>query len=295
MTVKEAEEIAMQFYRKGNPTEEETNAFLTAMNFLIEEQQDPRAMLTLGGWYYNQHDFEKSLWYYQMAADAGSKEADLYLAYIYYYGRGTEKDLKKAFELFSRAAKNGSIEAEYHLADMYRKGEYVWADDDKYVELIEDIFPKLRNCNHPNDPVPEVFTRLAAIRAKEGKKEEAAALYLGAKDFLVQRIRFVPTFGNLSMMKFLTFDLYQVQDFDKSKMDLYDLYYVLEKPCAVIFKYDGEPYIVKASEEDGKIVVAFNDKTYEDIDDFFAHAAIGDHHLTGIFDQLHDFTVAEIH
>ena len=51
------------------------------------------------------------------------------LAYIFYYGFGTEVDYAKAYLYFSKAALLGRYEATYKLGDMFRYGFYVEKND----------------------------------------------------------------------------------------------------------------------------------------------------------------------
>lgn len=48
MTVKEAREIVRQFSESRKNTEEDELMFIDAMNFLIEEEKNPRDMMYLG-------------------------------------------------------------------------------------------------------------------------------------------------------------------------------------------------------------------------------------------------------
>ena len=58
MTVKEAREYAEAFDRKVTTTEEEDFLYIEAMQFLIEEEKNPRDMMWLGGYYYD----EEHIW-----------------------------------------------------------------------------------------------------------------------------------------------------------------------------------------------------------------------------------------
>ena len=133
MTVKEARRIAEEFERKQIPTEEDEFIFTEAMRFLIDEEKNPRDMMWLGGYYYEQRHFNLALKYYEMAKAYDYDEAYECLGYIWYYGRTGEKDYKKAFECFSRMMEKGNPQAAYKVADMYKNGYYVKKDYRKYV------------------------------------------------------------------------------------------------------------------------------------------------------------------
>lgn len=84
--------------------------------------------------------------------------------------------------------------------------------------------------NNLNEPVPEICTRLAGIRKEQGDEDGAVNLYLKARDFLTQRLKYDSYFGNRNIMKWLIDDLYELLDFDEDYFDFYDLYYLLKTP-----------------------------------------------------------------
>ena len=103
------------------------------MNFLIEEEHNPRDMMYLGGYYYEIKNFDLALKYYEMAAAYDYDTAYECLGYIWYYGRTGTKDYKKAFEYFSKLMDKGHPIATYKVADMYRNGYYVERVQEKEV------------------------------------------------------------------------------------------------------------------------------------------------------------------
>ena len=133
MTTDEAREIAAAFDENTNPSEEEIFIFTEAMNFLIEEEHNPRDMMYLGGYYYEIKNFDLALKYYEMAAAYDYDTAYECLGYIWYYGRTGTKDYKKAFEYFSKLMDKGHPIATYKVADMYRNGYYVERVQEKEV------------------------------------------------------------------------------------------------------------------------------------------------------------------
>ena len=292
MTVKEAREIVRSFDEGKKFTDEEEFMFIEAMNFLIEENKDPRDMMYLGGYYYELKHFDLALKYYEMAAAMDYDEAYECLGYIWYYGRTGERDYKKAFEYFSKMMDKGNLVAAYKVADMYKNGYYVDKDLNKYKSIIEDLYKKVQKCGNVFDPVPEVYTRLARIRTEEGKEEDAVNLYLKAKDWLAQRIRFNAFFGNLNIMKWLIYDLYELIEFDDEWFDFFDLYYLLKTPNKIRFFYDDEEMNLESVMEGAECVVCFNGKWYHSRDDFFKDAATKDGtKLTAIYGDLYGFEV----
>lgn len=292
MTVKEAREIVRNFDEGKKFTDEEEFMFIEAVNFLIEENKDPKDMMYLGGYYYELKHFDLALKYYEMAAAMDYDEAYECLGYIWYYGRTGERDFKKAFEYFSKMMDKGNLVAAYKVADMYKNGYYVDKDMNKYKSIIEDLYKKVQRCKNVFDPVPEVYTRLARIRTEEGKEEDAVNLYLKAKDWLAQRIRFNAFFGNLNIMKWLIDDLYELIKFDEEWFDFFDLYYLLKTPNKIKFFYEDEEMNLESVMEGDECVVRFNDKWYHSRDDFFKDAATEDGtKLTAIYGDLYGFEV----
>ncbi|MCD8054197.1 MAG: sel1 repeat family protein [Lachnospiraceae bacterium] len=295
MTVKEATEIIESTRYYYTPTEEQLFMYTEALEFLISETHDTRAMMEFGGYYYEQRLFDLALKYYEMASSYGDDNADECLGYVLYYGRTGEQDYKKAFEYFSKAMERGNLVATYKIADMYKNGYYVEKDYEKYRNIIEGLYPKIKNARNEYAPLPEIYTRLAKIRVAQGKIEEAVDLYEDAKYFLANRISDNDFFGNLNIMKWLVEDLYKLTDIDEENINLFDLYYLLKKPIKIAFFHDllEESYEVEAIEEEGEVVIRFGNSWYRDPDDFFQNAAINGDKLTALYPVLSVFTVVK--
>ncbi len=290
MTIKEAKEICARLECYDETlSEEDFFLYTEALGFLIEKTHKPKYMLALGGVYYARRDFDLALKYYEMAAELGSEPAIEGLGYIWYYGRTGTVDYEKAFRYFSSLKHN--IVAQYKVADMYKNGYYVEKDYEKYKRIIERLYEDVKDMENPFAPVPEIFTRLASIRTKEGETDEAIRLYSEAKDVLAQRIEDNPFFGNLTIMKYLIKNLYELKAPDLKNIDLFDLYELLTKPVKVTFMYDGEKFVVEAVEEDGEVIISFDGKWYRTTDDFFAKASIDGLRLVVIGWGLYDFEV----
>ena len=291
MTEKEARKIVEAFDENQNLSEEDVFMFTEAMDFLIEKNHDPRDMMYLGGYYYEIKRFDLALKYYEMAATFDYDPAYECLGYIWYYGRTGERDFKKAFEYFSKLMDKGDFVATYKVADMYKNGYYVEKNQEKYEQMIEELYPQVKDLKNVFDPVPEVFTRLAKIRTSQGREEDAVELYLYAKDFLAQRIKYNAFFGNLNIMKWLIDDLYELIEFDEEVFDFFDLYYLLKSPHKITFIYDGKEQKLESVMEGEECSVCFNGKWFHSRDDFFKEACIGNTKLTAVYQDLYGFEV----
>lgn len=291
MTIIEARRICTDYYYKTNPSEEDTFLYTETLRFLIEEAKDADYMVELGGLYYESRQFDLALKYYELAAEYNNLYAISNLGYIWYYGRTGERNYEKAFYYFDKARQMGDIIAAYKVADMYKNGYFVEKDYVKYKEIIEELYPKVKKTRRLNEPLPEIFTRLAKIRSEEGNVKEALRLYDRAKDFLAQRIQTHSFFGDLNIMKWMAEDIYKLRAFDAEEMWLYDLYYLLKTPNQVLFKFEETTHEVEAVEEDGAIVIRFDDHWFRTIDDFFQKAELDGELLTTRYEELYDFEV----
>lgn len=289
MTVTEAKRIVRDYFQDDHVSEEEEFVFTEAVKYLIEETKDPDYMNDLGAYYYGKKQYDLALKYYELAAEYGNRYAISNLGYIWYYGRTGTKDYEKAFHYYERAKEMGDLVAAYKLADMYRNGYHVEKNDDKYREIIEDLYTRVIDADNLDAPVPEVFTRLAKIRSEEGKEEEALALYDRARDFLAVRIMYNPFFGNLNIMKWMIDDIYAIRVPDKDRLDLYDLYKLLQTPAKVEYRYEKKRYVVESHMEEGGCAILFADKWYRSTDDFFQKAKIDGELLTSLYEELHGF------
>lgn len=109
---------------------------------MAANQGDVDAMVHLGTMYYSgveeygiRKDFNKAFHYYSRAANFGNDaEAQLYLAYMYLRGEGTEQDLEKAFEWTEKSAKRGFAQAQNELGRAY---EQMKQDYNKAIEWYQ--------------------------------------------------------------------------------------------------------------------------------------------------------------
>ena len=291
MTIIEAQKICRDHYDLTNPTEDDAFLYTEALRFLIDETKDPDYMVELGAHYYGIRRFDLALKYYEIAAESGNRYAVSNLGYIWYYGRTGEKNYEKAFYYFEKARRMGDLIAAYKVADMYKNGYYVERDYEKYKSIIEELYPKVQKARMLDEPLPEIFTRLAKIRSGEGRTGEALELYDQARDFLSQRIRCNPFFGDLNIMKYLIRDIYELREFDPSFMELYDLYFVLEKPAQVRFYFEDEAHEIESVKEEGGLAVRFDGNWFRDVDDLFAGAKLKGELLVMRYEELYGFEV----
>ena len=106
------------------------------------------------------------------------------------------------------------------------------------------------------------------FRKNTSNYDDAVSLLLEVKSSLASRIGFDHFFGNFSIMEEMVNYLYRLKKFDRTKFDLYDLYYLLKEPVKIKFNYKGKEYIVESSkEDDGNMALCFDGKWYHSLTD----------------------------
>ena len=113
---------------------EEVVDFIRATYEYYMDRGDALAANDLGVLYYGgrvggKPDYVNARKNYEVADRLGYPLASENLAYIFYYGFGTDVDYSKAYMYFSKAALVGRYEATYKLGDMFRYGFYVEKND----------------------------------------------------------------------------------------------------------------------------------------------------------------------
>lgn len=290
MEEKTAWNIIQLFNNNPNPTEDDIFEFTEAAEYLVR-QSDTEAMVELGDYYYGIQNYDLAYTYYQMAADLEDEDGYLGLGYIFYYGRLGAVDYEKAFEAFSKAANLGNVKAAYKVADMYKNGFFVKKSYTTYKTMIQKLYSKAKRYQYVGQPYPEIALRLAEIREIDGKKKDAVNLYFNARRFLDQRLKWDCFFGNLEIMKDLVSRIYTLIRFDEENFSFYDLYYLSNKPCTVLFRYGKNLHVVNCIEENGHIVIQFDDAWFEDIDSLMERGKINNRRLTEIQDRFYSFEV----
>ncbi len=75
-------------------------------------------------------DYAHAVELYELGSDRGDTQSMINLGYIYYYGRGCERDYTRAYECYARAALTGTNpEAYWKLGDLYASGKGVRKSD----------------------------------------------------------------------------------------------------------------------------------------------------------------------
>ena len=128
-------------------------------NLLIEIYEDEvkeknhNAICDYGSLYYTgrigEQNYEKAVYYYDMAAKLGNRQAQENLGYCYYYGRTGAVDYKKAYHYFVKGALDGHLISLYKIGDMYKNGYYVEKDENEAYCIYKHCLECLNDVNTP--------------------------------------------------------------------------------------------------------------------------------------------------
>lgn len=123
------------------------------------------AMCDLGALYYNGRlngvkNYEKAVYYYEMAAKFGNRQAQENLGYCYYHGRLGTPDYKKAYHYFVKGALDSHMVSLYKIGDMYKNGLYV-EKDEKEAYFIYKHCSEMLDEFQERDFGADIYIRLA--------------------------------------------------------------------------------------------------------------------------------------
>lgn len=154
----------IMFLDKGDNLPDFIIDFIIEMLELEYKNGNSEAMNTLGAFYYGgergfEQDYEKAVYYYDIAASNGNGQAQENLGYCYYYGRIGKPDYEKAFHYFALGAFYGSLVSLYKIGDMYLNGYYV-KQNEKEAFYIYSHCANIMNENEAKDAAGPVFLRL---------------------------------------------------------------------------------------------------------------------------------------
>jgi len=105
-------------------------------------------------------DIARAVDWYQVAAEAGSSEAQVEIGTALYLGRGRQRDTGRAAHWFREAAKAGDLGAMYLLASLYEQGDGV-EQDLRLARYWYEVAARNGDDAAPGK-VKEIDTRLAA-------------------------------------------------------------------------------------------------------------------------------------
>lgn len=284
MTIQEAERLVIDAY--SNYSFPDKHQLMEAVRFLADETNDPWHITHLGGLYKEAGRIDLARKCFEKAADLGDAEANVCLGNLWLSGDAGKIDYEEAFERFSLASEAGNTYAKCRLADMYKNGWGVGENYDKYCNLIEALYEKVKDADCPEEPIPEVFSRLAGIRREQGRIDEAISLLVDARTALAVELQYVPEPDVLENMEKLTEELYELTDCDMSDLELFDFFHVMKTPCKVTFWYEEKKYEAESVREKYGTSVVFDAEWYHSVKEFLDKACIDNDKLATLSAEI---------
>ncbi|MBP5261756.1 MAG: sel1 repeat family protein [Clostridiales bacterium] len=287
MTSTEANMIITDFYTSDMHSDADKFMFVEAMHLLIEEYQDPIDIYNLAWHYAEERRFDLYRKYLEQAAGMDYGQAYEGLGYVWYYGQTGKVDYKKAYDYFSKGAGCGDdmvkINCTLKLADMYRYGYYVDKDENRFRELMYEIYDMTQ---HPEQihsvlpasellPDPYINIRIAEICMKDGGNDRAYRLLMEAKMILSDSIVSNPFWwGNIEEMENVVRLIHELDPEPAGLLDIYDIFWIGKRPSRIRFLYGDRQFVIECEEVDGSIAVRFDNKWYRDVRSFLEKAEI---------------------
>ena len=299
----EAYQITKEYQAKSvlEPDEEFMliEAYLCIINAYKDVDPDDEidgyvAMYNLASLYKRRGEYDLALKYFKMCYEhGGGSLAEMEIADIYYYGLTGHTDYEQAFRFYTAAAESGFPKAKLRLADMYRNGQFVDEDEEKYRELVFDVYDQIWDSPVP-DYKGETFFKAAEIYLEAGFEEDCLDLLLDAQDALAEQMLTYTNDSDLDLMKKIIELQYELIEpkIDKNwDFQLYDLYHILKKPVSIEFSSSTGKHYVSSVLEPSGITVEFDGKWFRSIDDFFRRAIIDGERLPAVNQDLLDFRI----
>lgn len=303
MNLNDAREIIYSLEKKDCLTPEEEFEYTESLLFVFNTTKEIRPIIILGGYYYSHKQFDLALKYYDIGKELGYKLADLFLGYIWYYGRTGDRDYKKAFDCFSsitkckigdnpekgEVTKDDVVEASFKLADMYKNGYYVSKDYEMYKSIINETFDNMKNMYSTHDVFEkyvEVGLRKARLYEEENNIEKALELYYICKRDLCIRLQYNIFFGDINQMEWTINDIYRLLELDTIDFDLYVLFYLLKKEHEVQFVFNNKVYSIESRKDNDGIGIRFEDEWFRSYNELLMNVQIGGYKLPSLYNKL---------
>ncbi len=276
-------ELAMCLYRQtGNPDfleQAESTGYLTNYTYLLQE--------------------------YLKAVIKGQEEYTYNIARIYFDGKLGYTDYKKAYEYFSRAAKikrtgDGTFEnaykeisssAKHYLATMYRDGLYVEKDDQKYRELLDELYQIFLDEKWYENDRPEAYIDVAEMLWKEGKTEKGFEMIAKACDDICTWIRDYNT--DVERLAAVNEAKYKLVPIDLTGLEPWDITELVKKPGVIRFTCEGRKYEIHVIRDNDENVIFFEGKYYRDVKKLVTTANIGEEPFHGAMFRTENWEVIQ--
>ena len=227
---------AIKKINEGKTVDEKVDGAL----YMANVEKNTSAMIFLGDYYYQTQKLELAIAYYKKAIEHKNPLGYTRLGFMYYYGKGIEKDYNEAFKLFSRGSLEGETTSIIKLSDMYKNGYYVEQNYGTSVNILDPLFQRgmkdLLNKKYKNNPIFEVALRYADLflNGFHFKKNHRKALnyyILAYKGFLLQD-------NSKDHMNKINYCLNNINNLKEELSDLYSDYELLDFAFDHDFTFD---------------------------------------------------------
>ena len=275
----EAVQIWEKYYKRKKLDMDEEKTYLEALKFLIKEN-DYEAAHALGYYYANIQKYDQAEKYFKEAINGNNKNAYRDLAYLYYNGKINNKiDYINAAKYFDIASSNGSIDAKIKMAEMYIKGQGVRKDAVMAFELLQSA--KKNALDLKDDEyfyLPEINILLVSFYALKNDITGIVDALKEARKYLIIRIIKENNIDDLDLVRTITDGLFKHDEKMKYDECLYNLYNYCKEDGKYKFEYNDKKYVIEVKNQNNSIIF-FEDKLFEDVNDFFKNAKINDKNI----------------
>ena len=273
-----AENLISQYLHSSLPTQIQQYRYEEALNHLAmyNYYETYQSDLLRAEVYIQYEQYEKAKIIYESMTYHDS--ATYRLASLICEGKFGKPNYKLAYEYFRHTTllldDIYSDMAKIKIARMYRDGKYHKQNYDKYLHIIKNLEKKFTRPGTKFDLcLPELYYELTLIEQKNGNLEKALRNCQYAKHIFYE---FAYCGGAVALKDAARIAklFYSLTDFDANNIELMDLIYLLEKPGTAIFSYRNTLYRVKASVQNGRILVKFGECYFNGATDFFLRALL---------------------
>lgn len=215
----------------------------------------------------------------------------LAMGQVEYYGKIGKPNYKLAYKYFLHSAKIGCTEAYYYLGQMYKYGLYVKKDIQKYIKLNQSVydFYVKNDAEYCMAYINEVIIELAKIEKQKRNLDKSIEYCLQAiKNAVSNSIHDSGISNTLGEAIKL---LYELTEFDESDMNLFDLFYLFEKPCTVRISVFGEQIIAQSSALNGSTMIECGDKYFRNTQEFLNEYTIHGKRFVELYGNINDMEI----
>lgn len=295
MTTDEAEKTLYKLFENPEISEEDESLYVECLSFLAEytdnEALSAECYYYLAEYYYEYERYELAEGYYKISSDKKFDASWGGLGDIYLNGKLGSVDYKKAFECYSEGVKLDNYYCRYRIAEMYCNGQYVCKDVKKYKELIEKLYFDAKDNEKHWWIYPDIAYRYIDIIYREGIKDKAVELYGSLIYDYIDRIVSRRFTGSVEYLLNIIGRYYENVPFDEDNINIFTLSYLMKNPVRIVFMYKDKSYKIETLNENGNIIVRFENKWYRNIKEFYINAKINDCLITSLVYDIYGIEI----